>query len=83
MKKKSCKPSSEPQPAPPPSAPGLTLPSASNAEFRGALRDALENTGNLPVTHGVISMSNQDHTGLDERARVLLGIESDNWKLAK
>lgn len=53
------------------------------AEFRGALRDALENTSNLAVTHGVINMSRQDHTGLDERARVLVSIESNTWKLAK
>lgn len=56
---------------------------AGSAEFRSALRDALENTSNLPVTHGVISMSKQDHTGLDERARVLVSIESNTWKLAK
>lgn len=53
------------------------------AEFRAALRDALESTANLPVTHGVISMSKQDHTGLDSRARVLVTIASDNWKLVK
>jgi branched-chain amino acid transport system substrate-binding protein len=54
-----------------------------SAEFRGALRDALEATTNLPVTHGVINMSKQDHTGLDERSRVLVSIESNTWKLAK
>lgn len=53
------------------------------AAFRAALRDALESTANLPVTHGVVTMSKADHTGLDERARVLVSIESDNWKLAK
>jgi branched-chain amino acid transport system substrate-binding protein len=54
-----------------------------SAEFRAALRDALENTGNLAVTHGVINMTRQDHTGLDERARVLISIESNAWTLAK
>lgn len=54
-----------------------------SAEFRSALRDALEGVANLPVTHGVITMTKQDHTGLDERARVLVSIEADNWKLAK
>lgn len=54
-----------------------------SAEFRSALRDALENTSNLPVTHGVVNMTKQDHTGLDERARVLISIESNAWKLAK
>ena len=54
-----------------------------SAEFRSALRDALENTSNLAVTHGVINMTKQDHTGLDERARVLISIESNAWTLAK
>ena len=54
-----------------------------SAEFRAALREALENTGNLAVTHGVINMTRQDHTGLDERARVLISIESNAWTLAK
>lgn len=52
------------------------------AEFRSALRDAIEGTRNLAVTHGVISMSSKDHSGFDERARVLVTIESNNWKLA-
>lgn len=51
--------------------------------FRAALRDALEATRELPVTHGVINMSAQDHSGFDERARVLVTIHADAWKLAK
>lgn len=52
-------------------------------EFRAALRDAIEATRDLPVTHGVITMSKQDHSGYDERGRVLVTIFKDNWKLAK
>lgn len=52
-------------------------------EFRSALRDAIEATKELPVTHGVITMSKQDHSGYDERGRVLVSIMKDNWKLAK
>lgn len=52
-------------------------------EFRAALRDAIEATRELPVTHGVITMSRQDHSGYDQRGRVLVSIFKDNWKLAK
>lgn len=53
------------------------------AEFRQALRDGIEATRNLPVTHGVITMSAQNHSGFDERARVLLSIEKNTWQLVK
>ncbi len=53
------------------------------AEFRQALRDALENTRNLAATHGVFNMSAADHTGLDVRSRVMVEVENGNWKLVK
>lgn len=40
-------------------------------------------TKELPVTHGVITMSKQDHSGYDERGRVLVTIHADNWKLVE
>jgi branched-chain amino acid transport system substrate-binding protein len=52
-------------------------------EFRQALRDAIEATKNLAVTHGVVSMSPTDHSGFDARGRVLLVIDKNNWKLIK
>lgn len=52
-------------------------------EFRKALRDALEATRNLTVSHGVFNLSPQDHLGFDQRARVMVKIEGGNWKLAK
>jgi len=52
-------------------------------EFRKALRDALEATNNLPAAHGIFIMSAQDHQGFDQRARVMVTIESGAWKLVK
>lgn len=53
------------------------------AEFRQALRDALEGTKELPASHGVFTMSAKDHNGFDERGRVLVRIEGGTWKLLK
>jgi branched-chain amino acid transport system substrate-binding protein len=53
------------------------------AEFRAALRDALEGIKEMPATHGVFSMSATDHNGLDNRARVLVRVEGGTWKLVK
>ncbi len=52
-------------------------------EFRQALRDALEATKDLAVTHGVINMTAQDHSGFDTRSRVLLSIQKNSWQLLK
>jgi branched-chain amino acid transport system substrate-binding protein len=52
-------------------------------EFRQALRDALENVKNVVGTHGVYSMTPTDHTGLDNRARVLVRVENGAWRLVK
>jgi branched-chain amino acid transport system substrate-binding protein len=53
------------------------------AEFRAALRDAIENTRDLRATHGVFNMSPQDHNGLDQRARVMVTIDKGQWKLVQ
>ncbi len=50
------------------------------AEFRAALRDALEQVRELPGAHGVFNMSATDHLGLDQRARVMVRIENGSWK---
>ena len=52
-------------------------------EFRAALRDALEATKNIPGAHGVFNMSSSDHLGFDQRARVMVRIEKNTWKLIK
>lgn len=50
------------------------------AEFRAALRDALEQIKEVPGAHGVFTMSPDDHLGLDNRARVMVKIENGTWK---
>ncbi len=50
------------------------------AEFRAALRDALEQIKDMPGAHGIFSMSATDHLGLDQRARVMVKIENGTWK---
>ncbi|HEY9573128.1 MAG TPA: ABC transporter substrate-binding protein [Pusillimonas sp.] len=50
-------------------------------EFRSALRDALENTHELVATQGVYNMSPEDHSGFDDRGRVLLTVKNGEWRL--
>ncbi|BAO87770.1 ABC transporter substrate-binding protein [Caballeronia cordobensis] len=50
--------------------------------FREALRAAIEETKNLPASHGIFNMSAGDHAGLDQRARVMVEIVGGKWKLA-
>ena len=52
-------------------------------EFRQALRDALESVKNVVGTHGVYNMTPKDHTGLDNRARVLVHVDNGAWRLMK
>ncbi|MBI3140817.1 MAG: ABC transporter substrate-binding protein [Rhodocyclales bacterium] len=53
------------------------------AEFRLALRDALESVKELPAAHGVFTMSAKDHNGFDGRAAVMARVEGGDWKLLK
>ena len=50
-------------------------------EFRTALRDALEAQKNIVLTHGIATMTPQDHNGFDQRARVMITIHNGAWKL--
>lgn len=51
-------------------------------EFRQALRDAIEASREVAVTHGVFNMSPENHFGLDDqRSRVLISVENGDWKL--
>lgn len=52
-------------------------------EFRKALRDALEGTKNLAGAHGIFNLTPNDHQGFDQRARVMVTIENNTWKLVK
>jgi len=52
-------------------------------EFRAALRDALEGTRELVGTQGVYNMTPADHSGFDERGRVLITVKDGNWRPLK
>jgi branched-chain amino acid transport system substrate-binding protein len=52
------------------------------AEFRAALRDALENSGGIVATQGTFRYTPTDHFGLDSSARMMLTIVNGNWKVA-
>lgn len=53
------------------------------AEFRAALRDALEGVKELPGVHGVFNMSPKDHNGFDGRAAIMATVENGDWKILK
>jgi branched-chain amino acid transport system substrate-binding protein len=50
-------------------------------EFRSALRDALEQTRELVATQGVYNMTPADHSGFDERGRVLVTVKDGKWEI--
>jgi branched-chain amino acid transport system substrate-binding protein len=52
-------------------------------EFRAALRDALESTRELVGTQGIYNMSPTDHSGFDERGRVLITVKDGTWRLLR
>ncbi len=49
--------------------------------FREALRDALEQAKELVGPQGVYTMSPADHSGFDERGRVLITVRGGAWHL--
>jgi branched-chain amino acid transport system substrate-binding protein len=57
----------------------LKVAKPGTAEFRSALRDAIEKTRDLTVLQGVVNMSPTDHVGLDQRSRVMARIENGKW----
>jgi branched-chain amino acid transport system substrate-binding protein len=50
------------------------------AEFRAALRDAIEKVKGMPGAHGIFTMTPTDHLGLDNNGRVMVKIENGAWK---
>ena len=52
-------------------------------EFRAALRDALEATKEYVGAPGVYNMTPADHSGFDERGRVLITVKDGNWRLLR
>ena len=53
------------------------------AAFRTALREALEQAGNITITQGVMHFTPTDHFGLGADSRMMLTIENGNWKSAE
>ncbi len=51
-------------------------------EFRAALKDALETTGRIPVSQGVLNFTPTDHFGFTPETGVLLTIANGEWKVA-
>ncbi len=51
------------------------------AEFRAALRDAIEGLRDFVGAEGVYNMSDKDHNGVDGRSQVLVRIENGAWKV--
>lgn len=52
-------------------------------EFRSALRDALENSGDIVLTQGVLHYTAKDHFGLGDDARMMLTIQNGAWKVVQ
>ncbi|TWC68193.1 ABC transporter substrate-binding protein [Herbaspirillum sp. SJZ099] len=50
--------------------------------FRAALKDALENSGNIQISQGTLHYTAKDHFGLGDDARIMLTIQNGNWKAA-
>ena len=48
--------------------------------FRVALRDALENAGDVVGCQGVFNMSPTNHNGMDKRARVLITVKDGKFR---
>ncbi len=51
------------------------------AEFRAALRDAIESEREIAGVHGVFNFSATDHSGFDGRGRVLLQVQNGAFKV--
>ncbi len=53
------------------------------AEFRAALRDALENGKEIYLNNGLSNMTPTDHNGYDERSAFLIKVEGGKFRLLK
>jgi branched-chain amino acid transport system substrate-binding protein len=52
-------------------------------EFRAALRDAFEQIGRTPVSHGVINYTAEDHWGFTLETGVMLKVVNGDWALER
>ena len=53
------------------------------AEFRLALKEALENTPSLAVSHGVLDFTSTDHWGYRPDTGVVMKVVNGEWVLEK
>jgi branched-chain amino acid transport system substrate-binding protein len=51
------------------------------AEFRAALRDALENMGQVVVSHGILHWTKDDHWGFTNKTPVMLKVVNGDWRI--
>jgi len=49
------------------------------AEFRSALRDALEQSKEVVGAQGVFNMTPANHNGMDQRARLMMTVKNGRW----
>ena len=61
----------------------LKVAKPGTAEFRKALRDAMENLKNVNGAAGIYNMRPDDHNGTDERSLVLITVKDGHWQLIK
>lgn len=54
-----------------------------SAEFRLALRDALEGLKEFVGAQGVFTLSATDHNGVDARSQVMVKVEGGQWRLVR
>ena len=50
-------------------------------EYRGAIRDGMENLRGFVSSEGNFNMSDKDHNGVDASCQVLVRVENGRWKL--
>lgn len=50
-------------------------------EFRAALRDALENMGQVVLAHGLLHWTKDDHWGFGNKTPVMLKVVNGDWKI--
>ncbi|MEY9537996.1 branched-chain amino acid transport system substrate-binding protein [Bradyrhizobium diazoefficiens] len=53
------------------------------AEFRSALRDALEASQDVVGTQGIFNLTPSNHNGMDERAALMMTVKGGEWRLLK
>ena len=52
-------------------------------EFRAALKDALENSGKIAVSQGVLQYTASDHFGFQPDTGVILKVVNGDWRLER